>query len=314
MNLIDVTTIEPRRKHPAIFERFAGLNPGESFIILNDHDPMPLYYQMLAELGPVFIWEYLERGPLAFRVKISRKTADEQEATIGQIVAADFRKAEVFKKFGLDFCCGGKKTIREACFEKGIMPDEVEKALEQPLTSNYSTSLDYDSWDLDFLVSYIVNQHHKYTRMAMEELTNLGQKVSAVHGLVHPELYAIRERTDRLMAELKQHMFREEEILFPYIQRLVYAERQHEMPVPAGFGTVRNPVGMMVEDHEEAGALLEEIAALSNNFTLPEDACSSYTVFYKRLQEFQDDLKLHIHLENNVLFPKAIELEKSLYV
>ncbi|MBS1601974.1 MAG: DUF542 domain-containing protein, partial [Bacteroidetes bacterium] len=117
-NFLDVTVLEPRKKHPTVFARFDQLPEGENFTIINDHDPKPLYYQLLAERGDCFSWEYLEQGPERWRVRITRKPQGSE--TLGQIVAGDFRKANVFKRYGLDFCCGGKKTVREACAEKGI--------------------------------------------------------------------------------------------------------------------------------------------------------------------------------------------------
>jgi uncharacterized protein (DUF2249 family) len=132
--IVDVPSLEPRLKHPTIFQTFDELQPGESFIIHNDHDPKPVYYQLLGERGDVFTWEYLLQGPDFWDIRVTRRGEEEQE-TIGQIAAKDLRKAEVFKKFGIDFCCGGKKTVREVCAEKGIDATIVEKELQQPIST-----------------------------------------------------------------------------------------------------------------------------------------------------------------------------------
>ncbi|MGH2646253.1 MAG: DUF542 domain-containing protein, partial [Ginsengibacter sp.] len=155
-NILNVTLIEPRLKHPTIFVRFDELIPGESLIIHNDHDPKPLYYQLLGERGNIFNWEYLQDGPQLWRVKISKKLSGEVDETLGEIAAKDLRKAEVFKKYGLDFCCGGKKTVKEACAEKGLAVTKIEQELltvDKNITRQLS--LPYNNWCLAFLIDYI---------------------------------------------------------------------------------------------------------------------------------------------------------------
>ena len=130
-NILNVTLLEPRQKHPTIFNRFDELNEGESLIIHNDHDPKPLYYQLLGERGNIFNWEYLEQGPQWWKIKITRRISGENEETLGEIAAKDLRKAQIFRKYGLDFCCGGKKTVKEACSEKGLDVAKIEQELLQ---------------------------------------------------------------------------------------------------------------------------------------------------------------------------------------
>ena len=310
-NILNVTLLEPRQKHPTIFARFAEVPEGESLIILNDHDPKPLYYQMLGELGNVFTWEYLEQGPEWWRVKIGRRAAGEEEETLGQLAASDIRKAEIFKKYGLDFCCGGKKTVKQACAEKGLDVTKIEQELQQAEHLLTSRPVPYNDWSLDFLCDYIVNTHHAYVRKSLPDLVGYATKVAGVHGEQHPELYRIRDLMMEVNAELTSHMMKEERVLFPYIKELVSARsRQADRPVP-GFGTIGNPIHMMETEHEQVGANLEEIRQRSAGYALPADACASYILLYKMLPEFEEDLHLHIHLENNILFPKAIELEKQ---
>ena len=311
-NILNVTLIEPKLKHPTIFVKFDELNPGESLIIHNDHDPKPLYYQLLGERGNIFVWEYLEQGPQLWRVKISKKVAGEKDETLGEIAAKDLRKAEVFKKYGLDFCCGDKKTVKEACAEKGLNVTKIEQEL-QTADKNISTArpLPYNEWSLDFLADYIVNTHHSYVKKTIPDLRSYASKVASVHGNRHPELLAISQLTDEVCEELSLHMVKEETVLFPYIKQLV-ASKNNGNPLQKGtFNTIQAPIDMMEHEHDVVGKKLEQIRTLSNNYALPDDACASYSFLFKTLEEFENDLHIHVHLENNILFPKSLDLEKS---
>ena len=311
-NILNVTLLEPRQKHPTIFVRFDELNEGESLTIHNDHDPKPLYYQLLGERGNVFVWEYLEQGPEWWKVKISKLITGEDEETLGQIAAKDLRKAEVFKKYGLDFCCGGKKTVKEACAEKGLDVTKIEQELQQADKALSSRPIPYNEWSLGFLADYIVNTHHSYVKKTLPELVSYATKVASVHGQQHPELHKIKSLVDDVNAELSGHMIKEEKVLFPYIKTLVLANATEQIPQAAHFGTVQNPINMMEMEHELVGKNLDYVRVLSKNYTLPEDGCASYSLLYKMLDEFENDLHLHVHLENNILFPKALDLENKL--
>jgi len=312
MDTLDVTQIEPRFKHPSIFKKFDDLSEGDAFVIHNDHDPKPLYYQLIAERGEVFDWEYLLSGPEIWEIKITKLNLGEQATTIGELVASDFRKAEVFGKFGLDFCCGGKKTLKEACEKEGIdekeVKDELDKITDRPKDNQH----DFNSWGLDFLTDYIINIHHKYVKESVSMLYQYSDKVANRHGSNHPEVIKIAQLFEEIAAELKPHMEKEENILFPYIKKLAVAKRENNKIENSAFGSVKNPINMMMTEHENVGEIMDEVHTLSNNFTPPEDACSSYQVLYSKLHEFENDLHKHIHLENNILFPKAIQLEKEL--
>lgn len=236
----------------------------------------------------------------------------QKETKIGDAVALNFRSAQVFEKFGIDFCCGGKKSIGEACIAKGIDADEVVSSL-QNISGNGITA-DFNSWKLDFLIDYIVNNHHRYVEKMLPLIFLHSQKVAEKHGVNHPEIAAIAELFVNIKDELEVHLQKEERMLFPYIKRILeMEENDEEVPFPP-FGTVENPVRVMELEHEAAGKLMAEINSLSSGFTPPEDACATYKVLYQELKEFENDLHMHIHLENNILFPKAIELEKSLTV
>jgi regulator of cell morphogenesis and NO signaling len=311
-NILNVTLLEPRQKHPTIFVRFDELEEGESLTIHNDHDPKPLYYQLLGERGNIFTWEYQEQGPEWWIVKITKRITGENDETLGQIAAKDLRKAQVFKKYGLDFCCGGKKTVKEACAEKGLDVTKVEQELQQADKLPASRPIPYGEWSLDFLADYIVNTHHSYVRKTLPDITAYAEKVMKVHGSHHPELLRINQLVGEINVELTTHLVKEEHVLFPYIKELVVAKKNTQPLHAAQFGTVQNPINMMEMEHELVGKNLEEIRQLSHNYLLPEDACASYSLLYRMLDEFEEDLHLHIHLENNILFPKALEIEKQL--
>ena len=311
-NILNVTLLEPRQKHPTIFIRFDELAEGESLTIYNDHDPKPLYYQLLGERGNIFTWEYLEQGPEWWKVRIARRITGENEETLGQIAAKDLRKARIFKKYGLDFCCGGKKTVKQACVEKGLDTTKIEQELQQADTMPTSRPLPYSDWSLDFLADYIVNTHHNYVRKSLPDIRLYADKVKKVHGSHHPELIRIQQLVEAIHTELMAHMIKEEKVLFPYIKELIVANNQLQPLQAACFGTVQTPINMMEMEHELVGNNLAEIRELSVDYTLPEDACASYSLLYRMLDEFEDDLHLHIHLENNILFPKALDIEKQL--
>jgi regulator of cell morphogenesis and NO signaling len=312
LDTLDVTAIEPRLKHPTIFEKFDSLLGGEAFIIHNDHDPKPLYYQLLAERGQVFNWDYLESGPDIWQVKIAKKTESENAETIGQIVAKDYRKAQVFKNLGIDFCCGGKKTIAEVCDKKGIDPAEVERQLAAVRGEAADSEHDFQNWDLGFLSDYVINTHHRYVRDNTPFVLEIARKVARVHGDRHPELVQVAQLFETIANDLTLHMVKEEKILFPFIKELAQVYKSGGLLPGADFGKISVPIQVMDSEHEQVGGDFETIREITANYTLPADACSSYTILFKKLEEYENDLHRHVHLESNILFPKAIQLEKEL--
>ncbi len=311
-NILNVTLLEPNQKHQTIFNRFDALEQGESLTIHNDHDPKPLYYQFLGERGNVFNWEYLEQGPVWWKVRISKRFIGEKDETLGDMVSKDLRKVQIFKKFGIDFCCGGKKTLKEACKEKGLDITKVEQEIQQVDKMPASRPLPYNDWNIDFLADYIVNTHHSYVLKNLPDIKAYAEKVNKVHGNLHPELERLQQLVEEINTELRTHMVKEEKVLFPYIKELVAAKDNARLLHAVHFGTVQNPINMMEMEHEIVGENFDEIRKITDQYSLPEDACASYRLLFRLLEEFEDDLHLHIHLENNILFPKAIELEKQL--
>lgn len=311
IEILDVAQIEPRFKHARIFEKFDLLVDGESFYILNDHDPKPLYYQLLAERGQIFDWEYLEEGPEIWKVCIGKKNNTEKLETIGEMVTADYRKAQVFKKFGIDFCCGGKKTLNEVCSAKKIDIHSVEAELKAVSTPDQSSATNFNDWAPDFLVDYIVNIHHRYVKENIPFITELANKVAKVHGDHIPKLIEVASIFDRMGQDFSSHLVNEEFVVFPYIKELAASKKADVVNIPFSSGSKKNAIGILETEHEQAGEDMAAIRKLTNNYTLPIDACASHTILYKKLEEFENDLFNHVHLENNILFPKAIALEQT---
>lgn len=309
--VINVPQIEPKLKHPTIFQVFDGLQGGESLVIHNDHDPKPVYYQLLGERGDVFVWQYLQEGPQWWDVRVTRKSEGDSE-TVGQIAAKDLRKAEVFKKYGIDFCCGGKKTVREVCAEKGIDATKVEQELQQSNSGSFASANNaYNEWSLDFLADYILNTHHSYVRKYLPELRGFALKVARVHGSRHPELLTILHHVEEIAEELGEHIVKEEQMLFPLVRQIVRAKSEGT-PLPEDSQNLGRMIDVMETEHDSVGRAFDAIREESSNYALPKDACTSYKLYFQLLQEFENDLHQHIHLENNILFPKAVELEKTL--
>ena len=239
--------------------------------------------------------------------------ADISTATLKQIVTDDFRTAAVFEKYSLDFCCRGGHTIEQACIEKNISKDSVLTDVYDILRREESSDRSFGSLPMTDLIHHIVTNHHAYVKKMVPILLAHTQKVASVHGANHPEVVQIASGFDRVASELQHHMMKEERVLFPYIETLVAASDSKEPVQPPPFGTARNPIRMMEAEHQAAGDELYEIRRLSSNYTPPADACTTYRVTYQELQEFERDLHQHVHLENNILFPKAIELEEKLF-
>lgn len=236
------------------------------------------------------------------------------DLTIGEIVAQDFRKAEVFKRHGIDFCCRGNVSIEEVCSKKNINSEKLIEELIEVENHFKDTTTDYNSWDLSELADYIVNKHHKYVSDSIPIMREFGTKVCKVHGDHNPELIDIYRYFNNVAEELLQHMPKEECMLFPYIKELNNADKTGQAVNKPGFGTIKNPIRMMEMEHILAGTDMDKAKALSNNFTPPSHACATYRVFFSKLEEFEKDLHEHIHLENNILFKRAIDLEEKLFV
>lgn len=231
---------------------------------------------------------------------------------IGELVAHDYRAASVFKKYGIDFCCQGNRTIANACEAKEIDASAVVTDLNEVNKATSEIAIDYQSWPIDLLADYIEKKHHRYVEEKTQEIKPYLEKICRVHGDRHPELLEINEQFNASAGELAMHMKKEEFVLFPYVRKMVNAKLDKTKLNAPQFGTVQNPIAMMMSEHTTEGERFRKIETLSNNYTPPQDACSTYRVTFALLKEFEQDLHLHIHLENNILFPRAIDLEKVL--
>ncbi|HNP07804.1 MAG TPA: iron-sulfur cluster repair di-iron protein [Cyclobacteriaceae bacterium] len=234
------------------------------------------------------------------------------EKTISEIVADDYRAAQVFKNHSIDFCCKGNRSVGEACEEKNIDANKLLEEIEQVKQNKPSSTTDFKKWPLDLLADYIEKTHHRYVEEKLPILKQYLHKLCQVHGDRHPELFEISEEFNMSAGELAAHMKKEEFILFPYIRKMAKSKESKTTLDAPNFGTVQNPVQMMMDEHTTEGDRFEKISKLSNKYTPPADGCNTYRVTYALLNEFEEDLHLHIHLENNILFPKAIEMEKEL--
>jgi len=235
------------------------------------------------------------------------------EKTVRELALERPGAARVFESLGIDYCCGGKQTLQQACHTASVPVEKVMEALDAAQHSDNpnSSKTNWQTEPLADLIAHIKNTHHKYTTQEIARLGPLFDKVCSVHGKNHPELFPLRATFQGLAQELTTHLMKEEMVLFPYIERMEESVLQREPILPPPFGTVQNPVSMMEHEHDSAGNALRALRTSSNDYTAPADGCTSFQTLYKTLAEFEADLHQHIHLENNILFPRAIALEKG---
>lgn len=236
-----------------------------------------------------------------------------EDITIGEIVAKDNRTASVFESLEIDFCCQGNRTIDEVCETRNIDSRDLIEDIQKVLQESKITQInDYNIWTLDKLALHIEEKHHKYVEKQIPVIKQYLDKICTVHGKQHPELFKVQELFNASAGELSMHMKKEELVLFPFIYKMVKFKKENKPYEIPGFGTVQNPIQMMMDEHDNEDERFRQINKITQNYRIPDDACESYRACFAYLQEFDEDLHLHIHLENNILFPKAIELEKQL--
>ena len=236
------------------------------------------------------------------------------DTTIREIVATDYRTAAVFQRHGVDFCCNGCRTVEQGCrdarADERVLLREIDAVLRTPATGVPR----FGSWDVPALVTYIVEHHHAYVRAAMPALLEHTRTIAAVHGERHTELAHIARLFARVAAEMTDHMAKEEQVLFPFIAALALAAKGGRPAPSAPFGTVANPIRLMESEHLFVGDALAEMRQLTGGFQPPDDACATYRVCLQELEAFEADLHAHVHLENNILFPRAAELESGTHL
>ncbi|MCK9344069.1 MAG: iron-sulfur cluster repair di-iron protein [Massilibacteroides sp.] len=227
---------------------------------------------------------------------------DLKDRKVGDIVTEDYRAAEVFKGYGIDYCCGGNQSLGQAASDKKIDVAELELKLNNLDTVAASRHLSFSDWKLDFLSDYIVNEYHNKVYRVLPELRNYLEKIVKVHGANHPELKEISKLFSLINTELPIHQHQEEDVLFPAIKELVNTDSSEAKRI------ISSQFAQMMDEHELIGGTMDKIKVLSKNYVVPADGCNTYRVTYKLLEEFEDDLHAHVHLENNILFPKALTL------
>ncbi len=232
------------------------------------------------------------------------------QLTIGEYVAQDFRTAAIFTKYKIDFCCKGDKTLDEVCQKKGLNAESIQEEIFSVLESKNDDGINFKSWPSDLLIDYILKTHHVYIEEKTPVLFAFLDKLCKVHGERHPELFEVNKLFKISGSELLNHLQKEEVILFPFIKTMEKALIENTNIEQPHFGSVHNPIAMLRGDHETEGDLFAKISELTDNYTPPADACNTYKVTYAMLQEFEQDLHKHIHLENNILFPKAQKMEE----
>jgi len=223
--------------------------------------------------------------------------------TIAALAIANPVIIPALEKLGIDFCCGGTATVEEACRKAGVDPSRLRSLVAEPAKS---AGLAWEKEPLKAVIGFILETHHVFTREAMAALPPLAAKVRGRHGEAHAETRTVETLVQRLVEDLGPHLLKEENILFPYVESLEEPVRRE-----ACFGTVQNPIRMMMREHEAVGEILVELRAATGGYVAPPDACASFQALYAGLRDLEADLHRHIHLENNILFPRAIELERA---
>ena len=233
--------------------------------------------------------------------------------TVRDLAAGVPGATRVFENFGIDYCCGGHRTLADACRLANLPVEDLTRSLEEAGRESEpgGAERDWRQESLTELTEYIIDTHHSFTKQELDRLEKLFDKVCSRHGENHPELFEAQKTFYQLKQDLIPHMLKEEQVLFPYITRMEEAAGEGRAVPPPFFGTVRNPVRMMMLEHDAAGGLLPALRVTTGDYTPPPDACASYQALYRALADFEADLHQHIHLENNLLFPRAIEMEEK---
>lgn len=231
--------------------------------------------------------------------------------TIREIALESPGTTRVFEELKIDYCCGGRKLFRDACTDAGLDPTVVADRISAALATKAEAEPEIGSPSR--LIDHIIGKHHIFTAQEVERLTPLMDKVCGRHGEQHPELFELQSIFSALTDSLIPHMRKEEMVLFPFIRTLEEAKEDGRMIPAAHFGTVANPIRMMMADHDVDGDRLRRMREITNDYTLPDGACPSFTALYAGLEDLERDLHRHIHLENNVLFPAATELERTAF-
>lgn len=237
-----------------------------------------------------------------------QQTPDTTSKTIGAFVAEDYRTAAVFERHGIDFCCGGQVTLATTCEEKGLNPGQILNEIESARNEPAKRSENYSAWELPFLADYIVNTHHVWLKENDPHITAYTRKIAEVHGTHHPEVIEIAILFEKIAADMAGHLQEEEEVFFPAVKRATTAQKAGQMPATKDREVIKASLVKLGREHEVIGNAIHTIRHLAKDYAIPADVCNTFVVTYQKLQEFEEDLHKHVHLENNILFPKAAQL------
>jgi regulator of cell morphogenesis and NO signaling len=230
------------------------------------------------------------------------------DKTIGEIVANDYRTAKVFENHGIDFCCGGKVPLATICTEKGIDLETITRALEAVSSEPLERSQHYAAWELPFLADFIINTHHAYLKENIGQIVAYAHKIADVHGARHSEVIRIAAIFDKIATDMTAHLKEEEDVFFPAVRRAVASRKAGAVPAAEDLETITASLRKLGHEHEEVGDAIHTIRQLAKDYEIPGDVCNTFMITYRKLKEFEEDLHKHVHLENNILFPKAAQI------
>lgn len=310
--LLDITAVEESLKGDVLLEKFGCLPSGEHLVFKHDRDPRPLYFRLLEHTGRNFSWKQLEGGPEVWQVKVGKRSSFDGDDSIGHIVAADPRKAVVFKELGIDFSCGGARSLAEACELIGLDSESVARKLNDILPTMAYPAMDFLHWDTGFFCKYLIDLHHGYVRANLPFLLEMSDKIARSYGAKYPELREVDTLVRQAASRLNSNMELEEDILFPYLTDLAFALKSNTRLAAPASGPVITAIYQMEAAHERIYDAFTKIRQLTAGYVVPSYVTHGFHILYKILQEFENDLQMHLHLENNILFPAAIRNENEL--
>ncbi len=292
-----------------ILEKLDALQPGESITVRNDHRMDILLYQLINDRGNTYSWKYLEKGPNTWRATITRLATEKHSPKIGTLAAEDYRKAELFHKFGIDYCCNGNKSLKQAFEEAGLSEKIWNEWYIESLQYKDKEVHVFENWEVTFLVEYIINTHHAYIRNNSDLINRLAFKVSARHGYAYPELKELTSRLNYFLRDLEAHINNEEQAIFPVVKKIANRHRNAGEMSHSEIEELAALKHTLIGEHKLLGEEIKYFRSITRNFKLPADACATFTHFYAKLLEFETDLIQHIHLENNILLAKMTKIE-----
>ncbi|MGN8068859.1 DUF542 domain-containing protein [Mucilaginibacter sp. 22184] len=307
--IINISTVTPGLKHLVFFEKFDALRPKNAMIVTDDRDPSPLYSLLLAKRGRAFQWKLVENGPAIWSVEIIKNKISDNEKTLVRIISEDYRKAQVLRSLNIDFSFDGYKTLREACEEKGLSYEKVSRQLAEVSHITPEKGTNYAGWDIAFLINYIIQFHHQFINSQTRFITELAYKVADSERVRYPEIKQIADLFSSMGRLLELKGADEEAILFSYIIQLNVAYKTRVKIRAADFGSIANFLYPLGAENAKVAENFKQIRLLTNDYTAPAYTSSTCSILYKLLAEYEDDAILHFHLENNILFPKADEME-----